>query len=402
MNIDKQLMADLKPSFSEEDIDRMKLYFEVNEQCNEALNEWFQQELKDHRVFGPFMASQSPEMMKERNKLSQELTRNAIYQGDWEPYITDLIMQGTMYAKLGLEFREWYVIISKAKDFLLPEITSIYRGDQVKMLWAFTGLSKLTDYAMQIIAEAYFIEKRETELSQDKKQIALNKELEDFAYVVSHDLKSPLRGIAKISEWLEADYADKLDEDGKSQLEMLRRRVHRLDSLIDGILEYSRLGRARTEAKAIDMNALLKEIVELNANMRSVNVKVAPNLPTIQFVRPKMVQVFSNLISNAIKYNDKRKIEIEIGYEEQPDQHEFWVKDNGLGIEEAYREKVFKIFQTLQPKDDVESTGIGLSIVQKIIHDVNGEIWIESEMGQGTTFYFTIPKKNDSQTLKVN
>lgn len=392
MKIDKQLMAELKPSFSEEDIDQMKLYFEVNEECNEALNEWFQEELKDHPVFGPFMASQSPEMMKERNKLSQELTRNAIYQGDWEPYITDLIMQGTMYAKLGLEFKEWYHIVAQVKDYLFPEIVKHFRADQTKILFAIQGLSKLTDFAMQIIAEAYFIERRDTEFTQIKKEAALNKELEDFAYVVSHDLKSPLRGIAKISEWLEADYADKLDEAGKDQLEMLRRRVHRLDSLIDGILEYSRLGRGKSEAKTIDMNTLLKEIVELNANMRSVEVKVAPDLPIIQFVRPKMVQLFSNLISNAIKYNDKRRIEIEIGYEEQPDQHKFWVKDNGPGIEEPYRDKVFKIFQTLQTKDDVESTGIGLSIVQKIIHDADGEIWIDSVLGESTTFFFTIPK----------
>ncbi len=394
MNIDKQLIADLKPNFSEEEIEQMKLYFEVNEKCNEALNEWFQKELSDHPVFGPFIASQSPETMAERNKLSLELTRDAIYKGDWEPYISDLMVQGSMYAKLGLAFRDWYKLVAQVKDYVLPEITDHYRDDQIKTLWAVNGLSKLTDFAMQVIAESYFIEKRLVAQKQVKKQESLNKELENFAYVVSHDLKSPLRGIGKISEWLEADYADKLDDNGRMQLEMLRRRVHRLDSLIDGILDYSRLGRSKTVEKSIDMNLLLKEIVELNANLRSVEVKVAPNLPTIDFVRPKMVQLFSNLISNAIKYNDKRKIKIEVGYEELEKDHKFWVKDNGTGIEPEYQEKVFGIFQTLQAKDEVESTGIGLSIVQKIVHDADGEIWIESELGKTTNFIFTIPKKN--------
>lgn len=392
MKIDQQLIADLRPTFSEEDIGHIKLYFEVNEECSEELNEWFQVELKDHPIFGPFIAQQTPEMLAERNRLSLEITRKAIYNDEWDSYITDLIDQGTMYAKLGLEFREWYEVVAQAKDFLLPHIATHFRTDQTKILYAVTGFSKLTDFAMQSIAEAYFIEKRKKTDMLDKKQSALIKELESFAYVVSHDLKSPLRGIAKISEWLEVDYADKLDEAGKDQLAMLRTRVNRLDSLIDGILDYSRLGRAKTVEKPVDLNKLLKEIIELNANFRSVNVSVAPDLPTIVFVRSKLIQVFSNLISNAIKYNDKRKIEIDIGFEEQEDRHRFWVKDNGPGIEPAYREKVFGIFQTLQPKDDVESTGIGLSIVQKIIHDADGEIWVESEMGRSTTFVFTLPK----------
>lgn len=393
MKIDKQLIANLTPRFSEEEIEQMKLYFEVNEGCIEELNSWFQEELKDHPIFGPFIANQTPNMMAERSKTSQELTKKAIYKGEWEPYIRDLIGQGSMYAKLGLEFRDWFTIMADVKDFFLPRITTYFRTDQTKILWAITGLNKLTDFALQSIAEAYFIEKRNTSSAQEKKQAALIKELESFAYVVSHDLKSPLRGIAKISEWLQADYADTLDSTGREQLEMLRTRVLRLESLIDGILDYSRLGRTKAIEKTINLNILVKEIVQLNANLRSVNVTIAPNLPTIEFVKPKLIQVFSNLVSNAIKYNDKRKIEIEIGYEELEEEHKFWVKDNGPGIEPAYQEKIFGIFQTLQPKDDVESTGIGLSIVQKIIHDADGEIWVESELGKNTSFVFTIPKK---------
>ena len=392
MKINPQLITDLRPGFSKEEIEQMKLYFEVSEHYTQELNEWFQTEFKDHPVFGLYMSQQTPQMLAERNKQTQELTKAAIYNGLWDPYIVDLIKQGAMYAKLGVGFQDWYKIIATAKDFMLPHIATYFRTDQTKILHAVTGLNKLTDFAMQSIIEAYFIEKRNKTNALAKKQAALIKELENFAYVVSHDLKSPLRGIAKISEWLEEDYADKLDEVGKEQLGMLRTRVNRLDSLIDGILDYSRLGRTKTAEKTIDLNKLLKEIIELNANFRSVHVSVSPNLPTIEFVRPKLVQVFSNLISNAIKYNDKRNIEIEVGFEEQEDEYKFWVKDNGPGIEPEYREKIFGIFQTLQPKDDVESTGIGLSIVQKIIHDADGNIWVESELGHSTSFIFTLPK----------
>lgn len=392
MKINAQLINTLKPAFSDQEIEQIKLYFQVSEQHTQQLNLWFQEQLKNHPVFGPFLAQQTPKMLLQRNQLSQSLIEKAIYSNQWEPYIKDLITQGAMYAQLGVTFNDWYQVMAQVKDFMLPHIVTFYKENNTKTIDAIMGLNKLTDFGMQCIIEAYFIEKRNKTNLLAKKQTALIKELENFAYVVSHDLKSPLRGIAKISEWLEIDYATKLDDTGKQQLKMLRTRVNRLDNLINGILDYSRLGRTKTLAKPINLNALLKEIIELNANYRSVKVTVAPNLPTLTFVRPKLVQLFSNLINNAIKYNDKRTIRIHIGFEEQEDEYVFWVKDNGPGIAPEYQEKIFGIFQTLQPKDEVESTGIGLSIVQKIIHDADGDIWVSSEVGKSTTFTFTIPK----------
>lgn len=393
IKLDEQLITSLRPNFSKQDLEQMKLYFEVSEEHNEAMNEWFMEELKDHSVFGPIMAMQTPEMQKARNEMSQMLTRKALYDGEWDAYISDLILQGVMYANMGMTFRSWYEVVAMVKDYLLAHILKYYQGDQPKILGAITGLSKLTDFAMQSIAEAYFIEKRKIIEEQQTKQAALIKELESFAYVVSHDLKSPLRGIAKLSEWLVTDHGENLGEDGREKLELLRSRVHRLDNLIEGILNYSRLGRSESVKEEIDTNALLKEIIDLHSSGKNVHITLPENLPTISFVRSQLNQVFSNLISNAIKYNDKDKVEIQIAYKDKADNYEFTVTDNGPGIEPEYHEKVFGIFQTLHTKDELESTGIGLSIVKKIVEDAGGEISIKSELGKGASFVFTLPKK---------
>ena len=391
-NIDPALIASLRPHFSEEELAQMKLYFEVSDKYNEQMNAWFQEELKDHPVFGPILAMQPPEMQKARNELSQKLTHDAIFNGEWDAYNMDLIMQGITYANMGMEFRSWYEVVSMVKDYLLPLIVKEFGTDNKKVLDALAGLGKLTDFAMQSIAESYFIEKKKIIEEQQKKQEALIKELESFAYVVSHDLKSPLRGISKISEWLLTDYEDKLDANGKQSLQLLKSRVQRLDNLIEGILKYSRLGRSENLVVDVNVSNLLKEIVDLNVSS-NVKCKFPDQLPIVQFDRSKLGQIFSNLISNAIKYNDKEQPIIEILYADQATKHQFTVKDNGPGIETDYHDRIFGIFQTLHTKDEFESTGIGLSIVKKIVEDAGGTISVESEMGKGSKFIFTLPKQ---------
>ncbi|MBP9151408.1 MAG: GHKL domain-containing protein [Flavobacteriales bacterium] len=393
IKLDEQLIVSLRPKFSEQDIEQMKLYFEVSEKYNEIMSDWFNEKLKPHPVFGPIIAMQTPEMQKARNEMSQLLTKKAIYNGEWDAYNSDLILQGVMYAKMGMTFRSWYEVVAMVKDYILPHILTYFRNDQTRILGAVTGLSKLTDFAMQSIAEAFFIEKRKIIEEQQVKQAALIRELESFAYVVSHDLKSPLRGIAKLSEWLVTDHGESLGDDGRQKLDLLRSRVYRLDNLIEGILDYSRLGRSESVKEQIDVKEMLAEVIDLHSSSKKVHFSVPENLPTITFVRSQLAQVFSNLISNAIKHNDKDRTEIAIGFEEKADRYEFTVTDNGPGIEPEYHEKVFAIFQTLQTKDEVESTGIGLSIVKKIVLDAGGEISIRSELGKGASFVFTLPKK---------
>ncbi len=219
-----------------------------------------------------------------------------------------------------------------------------------------------------------------------------NRELKDFAYIVSHDLKAPLRAIGSISQWIHADYADKLDEDGKMQLDLLLSRVHRMQNLIKGVLAYSRVTRAKEEKELIDMNKLVREAIEMVAPPAKFKITTDPDLPTVSFGPTRLLQVFENLISNAIKYNDKEEGKIEIHCTDADKAWLFSVSDNGPGIEEKYFEKIFQIFQTLKSRDEFESTGIGLTIVKKIIEANGGIINVSSVPCEETTFTFTILK----------
>jgi PAS domain S-box-containing protein len=220
----------------------------------------------------------------------------------------------------------------------------------------------------------------------------INEQLNQFAYVVSHDLKAPLRAISSLADWLITDYGDKVGEAGREQFAMLLGRTKRMNSLVDGILRYSRITRQHEEQVAVDVNQMLKEVCEMLSPPPGIVVRVAPGLPTVRCERTRLTQVFENLISNAVKYMGKPEGEISIGCEDDGLLWKFHVRDTGPGIEERYYEKIFQIFQTLAARDDRESTGIGLAIVKKNIELSGGRVWVESKMGQGSVFYFLIPK----------
>jgi len=226
----------------------------------------------------------------------------------------------------------------------------------------------------------------------------VNNELQNFAYVVSHDLKAPLRAISTLTNWISSDYADKFDEEGKEQLRLLITRVKRMHDLIDGVLEYSRVGRIKEEKIEVDLNELLPEIIETLAPPKHIDIKIKNDLPSIFFERTRITQVFQNLISNAIKFMDKKKGKIFISGQENSNEWRFEVSDNGPGIDTKHFDKIFKIFQTLQPRDEFESTGIGLTLIKKIIDMYGGKIWLESELGKGVTFIFTIPRIYSTET----
>jgi two-component system, LuxR family, sensor kinase FixL len=234
---------------------------------------------------------------------------------------------------------------------------------------------------------------------------SVNRELESFAYVVSHDLKAPLRAIASLSNWLAADYADKLDEAGQESLRLLVQRAKRMDNLIAGILEYSRVGRAREVVGPVDLNGLVKEVVELLSVPETVAVAIETSLPTLHCDRTRVHQVFQNLIGNAVRHVGRPDGRIRVGWLEagpgpvalQPGAPQkggptFYVADNGPGIEARYFDKIFQMFQTLAPKEDAESTGVGLTIVKKIVEQYGGRVWVESRIGEGSTFWFTLPR----------
>ena len=234
------------------------------------------------------------------------------------------------------------------------------------------------------------LQERRAELISDLEYA--NKELKDFAYIVSHDLKAPLRGIGSLASWIWADYADKFDEEGKEHMKLLTGRVERMNNLIDGILQYSKTGRSKLLTERVDLTGIAKEVIDSLSPPDNISITVKSPLPVISCDRTQIFQIFLNLVSNAVKYMDKSKGEIEIDCSEEADEWHFSVSDNGPGIDEQYFEKIFHIFQTLSPRDEVESTGVGLSVVKKIVEMYNGRVWVESSLGEGSRFFFSLPK----------
>lgn len=219
-----------------------------------------------------------------------------------------------------------------------------------------------------------------------------NEELDQFAYVTSHDLKAPLRGIANLSRWIEEDLAERITPETRGQLELLRGRVMRMEGLIDAILQYSRVGRVKQASFPVAVDALLRETVDLVSPPAGFHVEISPGMPVLEAPRSQLQQVFINLIANAVKHHDKPQGIIRIDCEDAGDHWRFSVVDDGPGIDPRFHEKVFVIFQTLRPRDRVEGTGVGLALVKKIVETNGGEVWLESEVGKGATFRFTWPK----------
>ena len=240
------------------------------------------------------------------------------------------------------------------------------------------------------ITERKRVEERQTCLMHELE--SANEELRNFAYVVSHDLKAPLRAIGSLADWVVTDYADKFDDEGKAHMQMLLSRVRRMDGLIDGILQYSRVGRVKEVSVAVNLGQLVPEVIDLLSPPANIVITVDNPLPTVMGERTRLQQVFQNLLSNAIKYMDKPEGRIRIGCVAAGKKWKFSVADNGPGIEERHFERIFQLFQTLAPRDRVESTGVGLSLVKKIIELYGGEAWVESKLGEGSTFFFTLPR----------
>ena len=221
---------------------------------------------------------------------------------------------------------------------------------------------------------------------------AANDELKNFAYVVSHDLKAPLRAIGTLANWLSTDYADKFDDEGREHMRLLVGRVSRMDKLIDGILQYSRIGRVNEALAPVDMDELAHEVLDSLAPPAGIRVTIEGNLPEVMGGHTRFQQLLQNLLSNAIKHMGKEHGEIRVSCMPEGEFWRFAVSDNGPGIEARHFERIFQLFQTLTPRDKVESTGVGLSLVKKIVEMYGGKVWVESRVGEGSTFFFTLPR----------
>ncbi|MCP4050673.1 MAG: GHKL domain-containing protein [bacterium] len=225
----------------------------------------------------------------------------------------------------------------------------------------------------------------------------VNLELDSFVYTASHDLKTPLRGIASFADILQEDYADTLDAEGKSYLKRISTSIIRMQNLINDLLTLSRISRVKKKYSKVDLQSLVAKIVTHNEQYleKKVEFEIYENMPVIYAEEIKMETLISNLITNAIKFSQKNtKVvpRIEIGFKIETNRCVVFVKDNGIGIEEQYHGKIFEMFKRLHTNHDYEGSGLGLSIVKRIAEDHSGECWVESAKGQGATFFFSIPK----------
>ncbi len=263
--------------------------------------------------------------------------------------------------------------------------------------------AELTNTNQQLkgeIGEREKAERKQVELYKELESV--NQELKDFAYIASHDLKAPLRAIKTLADWISSDYGDKLDQDGQEQLKLLRQRVDRMHNLIDGILQYSRVGRVREKNTEIHLDKLLPEIIDILAPPENIKITLETAMPVIKCEETRITQVFQNLLSNAVKYMDKPDGQIKVSCIEEGESWKFSIADNGPGIDKKHWDRIFKIFQTLTPRDEFESTGIGLTVVKKIIEMYGGKIWLESEVGKGTMFFFTLSKAGTPESQTEN
>ncbi|MGD8786469.1 MAG: ATP-binding protein [Phycisphaerales bacterium] len=251
------------------------------------------------------------------------------------------------------------------------------------------NLTQIIEYCLDIT------ERKQAEQEQDKlikKVDNINKELKEFASIVSHDLKAPLRGIKTLANWILSDSADKLDEQANEQMNLLLERVERMYALIEGVLQYSRAGQEGKQVQ-VDLNNFVPEVINMVDPPKNITVTIDNKLPIIECEEIHIMQIFQNLLSNAIKYMDKPEGQIRVGCIEEDDFWKFSVADNGPGIEEKYFEKIFKMFHILPTSPDFEGTGVGLTVAMKIVKLYGGNIWVESKVGEGSTFFFTFPKQ---------
>lgn len=267
-----------------------------------------------------------------------------------------------------------------------------------ELLWALLNVTMVADaeglplHFVGQVQDITPLKRDEAELRQQADELARsNQELDEFAYIASHDLKTPLRGIDNLSKWIEEDASGSLSETSREHLRKLRQRVARLERLLDDLLQYSRAGHQLGDLMPIQTGPLVRYIVEILAPPAGFVVNVAEDLPRIKTHKAPLELVFRNLIDNAIKHHDRTEGYIEVSAVSRGRFMEFCVSDDGPGIPSDYHVRIFRMFQTLKPRDELESSGMGLAVVKKVVERQGGRVTVESHVGRGTTFRFTWP-----------
>ncbi|HUU19697.1 MAG TPA: CBS domain-containing protein [Sedimentisphaerales bacterium] len=341
-----------------------------------------------------------PENLKREDKKEGHICYDVISNNKDEPFVINGLDE-TPYAKTDpnvtkYQLKTYVGCAVKAHGKVIGSLCVVFQKNRTfnsNELKIFYILAEALGVEEERKKAEEVLEKLNTYLESTVRELRrTNKELQEFAYITAHDLKTPLRGIGTLAEWLSTDYADKFDEQGQKHVKMLAERAKRADKLVDSILQYSSAGQLREEQEQMDLNTVLPEIIHEINTPENIEITIVNELPVLMSRNTQIRQVFHNLLNNAVKHMDKEKGQIKVGCLEEEGFWKFSVTDNGPGIDRKYFKKIFKIFQTLSPPDKTESTGIGLSVAQKIVKLNGGRIWVESNPGEGSTFFFTLPK----------
>lgn len=406
------LIRNLKPAISEEDSRCLQAYHNFFKDKQKELHKWLIKELVNHHDFGNLIRSLSNEALEMQNKYSQQLQYNAIFKDEWDDFITYQIQQGITYAQMDINFYSWYDVVSLARNWMVPKLVKETK-DEADLLAVLGGMNRFFDISMSIIAESYLNEKQSIIENQKKEQEKINErlhqamlameqknqELEQFAYIASHDLQEPLRTVSSFIHLLKKKYMDELDEKANMYLNQISNSSERMVALINGLLEYSRLGNQKERGR-VDCNALISDLLlDLDQMIKETQAIISINeMPELEVYPAQFKLLFQNLITNAIKFRQPDLDPcLHISTTDKEDHWEFCFSDNGIGIKKEYFEKIFIIFQRLHTQREYQGSGIGLSHCKKIIELHQGKIWVESQVGKGSKFYFTIPKSIDHE-----
>ncbi|CAN5502888.1 response regulator [soil metagenome] len=341
-----------------------------------------------------------------KRRLFKATSGNEALKIAFEEEIAVILLDVQMPEMDGFEVARILKENEKTKDIAVIFVTAISKEEKYTLQGYEEGAVDYLHKPLDInivkakvgVFEKLYRSKQELKIYVEKTQ-QINKQLDEFVYVVSHDLKAPLRGLSSVTSFLEDELGTDLKPEVRDLLDMVKSRTSRMQNLIDAILHYSRMANNKTDRETVKLADIIANIIDLLSIPSHVSIEYPDLLPTLFDEKIKLHEVFQNLISNAIKYNNKEKAEVKMTCLDMGNHYVFEISDNGMGIKKEHFEKIFGVFQTLQSKDKQESTGIGLTIVKKIIEQQGGKVWVESDFGNGTTFSFTWNKNVPHETI---
>jgi signal transduction histidine kinase len=365
----QRLVADKRAELAE----TIKLNGEHQDRAAKAIveNDWGKQTMDQARgVIAEMIAA-------EQNQLAVDQVRN-----EREQRRTDMVL---LLGSFGACVLTILLNLAIRGDVAQRRTAHALIADQASKLERANGELARAQHALELA-----LEERKSALAKVE---ATNQELDQFANVAAHDLKAPLRGISNLASWIEEDLGVSMSQSAREHLVLLRDRVGHMESLVNGILAYSREGRHVGELETVDLGHLLTEVLTLLAPpTERFTIALPKGLPVLQAPRVPLERIWTNLLGNAIKYGPREGATIEVSASDRGDRWEFSVADNGVGVAPKHHRRVFQLFQRVE-SSDAEGTGIGLAVVKKLVEGVGGRAWVESELGKGSRFSFTWPKQ---------